>query len=53
MSRSTALDPVVTRTGTTKLVVPTVTRVVSIALDPICRRFTTASGQTVVPDVAR
>jgi hypothetical protein len=51
MARSTALDPVVTRTGTTKLVVPAVARSTSNALDPVCRYIT--GDQTVVPDVAQ
>ena len=40
MPRSVTFDPVVTRTGTTKVVVPQVARTTSSALDPKCRLIT-------------
>jgi hypothetical protein len=53
MPRSIALDPVVTRSGTTKVVVPPIAKTTSQALDPRVRLFDTTTGfQYVAPDVA-
>lgn len=49
MSPSFAQDPVVTRTGTNKVVGPTPVRSTGIAMDAICREFTIVQ---VVPEGA-
>lgn len=49
MPREIALDPVMSRTGTTKIAVPPVARVTEIALDPICRSVTTTQTATPPP----
>ena len=50
MPRETAFDPVMSRTGTTKIAAPPVARVQEIALDPVCRSIGTT--QTATPPVA-
>lgn len=51
MPREIALDPVMSRTGTTKIAVPPVVRVTEIALDPVCRSI--GSTQTATPPPAQ
>lgn len=51
MARSQALDPLVTRTGNDKVVMPQVSTTTSQALDPKCRIF--SGDQTVIPEPAQ
>lgn len=51
MPRSTVMDPVVTRTTTDKVFVPTPVRSTSQTIDPKCRLVT--GDQTVTPEPAQ
>lgn len=52
MARSTALDPVVTRTGSTKVAAPPPASTTSQALDPYCRTIPTGD-QTATPEISQ
>jgi hypothetical protein len=52
MARSTALDPVVTRTGTTKISAPPPAQTTSQALDPKCRTIP-LGDQVAVPEISQ
>lgn len=49
MSRTIALDPVVTRVDTALVATPTMLKTETIPLDPVCRKIT--EPQTVTPDI--
>ena len=48
MPRSTVIDPVITRTGGTKIVAPEPVRATSQVVDPVCRSVGTT--QTATPE---
>lgn len=48
MSRSVVIDPVISRTGTTKIVAPEPVRSTSQVVDPVCR--TVGATQTAIPE---
>jgi hypothetical protein len=50
MPKSTALDPVVTRSGTEQFATSTIAKNYTVAIDPLCRQFTGA--QTATPEIA-
>ena len=49
MPREIALDPIMSRTGTTKIAKPQIARVMEIALDPKCRSIGTTQTATPPP----
>jgi hypothetical protein len=50
MPKSTAFDPVVTRSGTEQYGLCVLAKSYTVAIDPNCRQF--LGDQTVIPDAA-